>query len=176
MEIREKILSLYKDGLSGLKISEQLSISKSRVYKILKEENITRSNRENSRKFKINHKFFSSIDDERKAYWLGFMYADGYLVKRSGRSYFVGISLSSKDEDHLRKIVKDMDSDYPINRYINNIGVEYSRFMISSEQIYNNLFSLGCTTNKSCTLKFPGYKEVPESLMHHFMRGYFDGD
>ncbi len=37
-----------------------------------------------------------------------------------------------------------------------------------------DLHNLGCLQNKSLTLKFPTC--VPENLLHHFIRGYFDGD
>jgi hypothetical protein len=37
-----------------------------------------------------------------------------------------------------------------------------------------DLILLGCTANKSLTLKFPD--KVPSELLHHFIRGYFDGD
>lgn len=44
-----------------------------------------------------------------------------------------------------------------------------------SEQMHNDLVNLGCTKNKTFTLEFP-YQHVPEDLMRHFIRGYFDGD
>lgn len=34
----------------------------------------------------------------------------------------------------------------------------------------------GCFQNKSLELKFPTVEQVPSHLIHHFMRGYFDGD
>lgn len=40
------------------------------------------------------------IDSEEKAYWLGFLYADGYLT---ARNHMVGLSISIKDIEHLRK-------------------------------------------------------------------------
>ena len=45
-------------------------------------------------KYHINPNYFESIDNEWKAYWLGFMYADGW-VGSNGNS--VGLALQRKD-------------------------------------------------------------------------------
>ena len=50
-------------------------------------------------------RIFETIDTEEKAYWLGFMYADGYI---GASRYSVGINLSLKDIDHLKKFCKYM--------------------------------------------------------------------
>jgi hypothetical protein len=41
------------------------------------------SMRHTKQKYKINEDFFQEIDTEEKAYWLGFLYADGYIHVRS---------------------------------------------------------------------------------------------
>ena len=46
------------------------------------------------RKYQVNEFFFDEIDSEEKAYWLGFIYADGY-VNTNGNKF--GINLSLKD-------------------------------------------------------------------------------
>ncbi len=39
-----------------------------------------------------------------------------------------------------------------------------------------DLIHLGCPPQKTHILKFPSFQQVPEHLINHFMRGYFDGD
>lgn len=50
------------------------------------------------------------------------------------------------------------------------------RISIYSKELSDDLTKLGCFQNKSLELKFPTNKQVPDKLIHHFMRGYFDGD
>ncbi|MEJ2251040.1 MAG: hypothetical protein P8Y97_15480 [Candidatus Lokiarchaeota archaeon] len=53
---------------------------------------------------KLKSNFFKDINNKEKAYWLGFLCADGYINKtRKGR---FGIELSSKDKNHLRYFCK----------------------------------------------------------------------
>lgn len=45
-----------------------------------------------------------------------------------------------------------------------------------SQKTVDDLKKLGCIENKSLRLTFPTYEQVPEKLIYHFIRGYFDGD
>ncbi|MEK6882932.1 MAG: LAGLIDADG family homing endonuclease, partial [Nanoarchaeota archaeon] len=50
------------------------------------------------------------------------------------------------------------------------------RLNLCSEKIYFDLNNLGCVEKKSLILKFPTSEQVPPEFIHHFIRGYFDGD
>ena len=73
------------------------------LSKKLKERGIQIINRQNLVKF--NENVFDSVDTEEKAYWLGFIFADGYI---SSRDYSFELSLSSVDTEHLVKFNKFM--------------------------------------------------------------------
>ncbi len=72
-----------------------------------------RSNKQNSRKYSVNDDYFSIIDTEEKAYWLGFIFADGYISNKNGKR--VGITLKSSDRDHIIKFAKAISATYPVN-------------------------------------------------------------
>jgi len=175
MDNKEKIKKLYLNGNSGIKISELLNIKLGTVYYHLKKMNITRTNKTNSVKFRVNHDSFSCINTEERAYWLGFMYADGYIILSKNGQKSIGISLSSKDKDHLYKFKSFLNSEHPVNDYVNNCGDKYSRLLITSDRMFDDLSKLGCTESKTFTIEYP-CDLVPLRLMNHFIRGYFDGD
>ena len=56
-------------------ISKKYGINQKTLSKYLKLKGISIKNIRNSSSF--NTRFFQNIDTEEKAYWLGFMYADG---------------------------------------------------------------------------------------------------
>lgn len=130
-----------------------------------------------SKKFTNNLDYFSKIDSSEKAYILGFLYADGYNQEQLGQ---IKISLHSKDEEILYKIVKELNINNPIKREKKKTRrgkeTEQSSLLICSRLISKQLSKLGCFQNKSLTLKFPTEEQVPTELLPHFIRGYFDGD
>ena len=64
-------------------ISKELKISDSRFSKYLRECGIETNK---YHKPKIDENVFNIIDTEEKAYWLGFLYADGCITKRNGNN------------------------------------------------------------------------------------------
>lgn len=50
------------------------------------------------------------------------------------------------------------------------------RLACYSKKSYTDLINKGCGINKSLILKFPDETQVPQNLISHFIRGYFDGD
>lgn len=174
--MEEQVVQLYtQEFLSMSKIAKELGISPARVKRILIKNNIeVRSNNFYKTK-EVDYDFFSKIDAEEKAYVLGFMYADGYI---SGK--YVGFKQSVKDREILEKIRNALKSQHKIGEYINNSGYgqgnTYCSFAISSEKMVSDLEKLGVLYNKSKILEFPTCEQVPEELLRHFVRGYFDGD
>lgn len=119
--------------------------------------------------YSCNGNFFQNIDTEEKAYWLGFLYADGSIVESSHHMCLV---LSSNDKEHLIEFNKSIESTYPIKIERD----KYVKLKISNKHMGDTLISKGCVPRKSLILKFPSCLQVPECLIRHFIRGYFDGD
>lgn len=174
----EEAITLYKSGMPMLQVASQTGICMATLQSNLKLLGLSRSNKENSRKYYVNHDFFEIIDTIKKAYWLGFIYADGYVTRvQYGKR--VGIAINEKDEKHLEKLKHALDSTYPINHYVNrsNFGTaSYVRLLMASEKMFDDLNQHGATERKSLTLTFPNENIVPNHLISHFVRGYFDGD
>lgn len=164
-------------GISLTKMSEKYNIGRWTITDRFKKLGIDIVNRQNELKF--DNTVFDFIDSEEKAYWLGFIYADGYLD--SSRNLFE-LSLKGSDKSHLDKFNKFMK-----HRDSNHVKIgevkckdslcERCRWSITDKHLWNVLNSYGCTPNKSLTLNFPSENIFEnKSLIRHFIRGYFDGD
>ena len=164
-----KALEMYKNGVSLSQIGKELGINRKRLSKDFKKLGIEIV--QNGQKYLYNQNIFEIIDTEEKAYWLGFLYADGY---NSVDHNCVELALAEYDYEHLIKFRKFIGDE--------SIKIQYKKhthaykIAISSKKISNDLSKLGCVQTKSLILTFPTKEQVPENLIHHFMRGYFDGD
>jgi len=62
----------------------------------------------------MNNAFFKAIDSPHKAYWLGFLYADGGMDRRGSGLI---LELSDKDEDQLDRFMNALGQDSSQKRY-----------------------------------------------------------
>ena len=119
------------------------------------------------------------VNNEIDAYLLGFIYADGSITQESNNKHYkLSINLSKKDESHLLKLneilngkiinlsskIKGYDKIYE--------SIRLSKFDVS---LVETLKKLGVNPNKTYNFGSP-QNNVPEHLIHHFIRGIFDGD
>lgn len=129
-----------------------------------------------NRKYNVNDVYFNKIDTEEKAYWLGFLLADGCIHERAGQDR-LSLVLGIKDKNHLEKFKESLSFEGPIIDYVKKsglfIGLIHSHVRITSQLLIDNLAKVGCIPRKSLVLEFP---IIDEELVHHLIRGYFDGD
>ena len=133
-------------------------------------------------KWTCNPNYFEKIDNEWKAYWLGFLYADGYICheKKNGKvKNSVNLCLATLDENHLIKFQNSVQANNPIKHresHLNGKTYYNSKISICNKKMCEDLIELGCVPRKSLTLNFPNNDQLPEEYHSHFIRGYFDGD
>ncbi|GAA0348258.1 hypothetical protein GCM10008931_44430 [Oceanobacillus oncorhynchi subsp. oncorhynchi] len=177
---RHKIIDSYATGESVLKLSKSFPYSYDVIHYFLTRCGVKiRSNKVTARKYFYDENFFEEIDTEEKAYWLGFLFADGYISKDE-YTYKFGCALADKDKNHLNKLVTSLKSNTPVHNYKASKssfkeGAGYSRVIFVGDKICKDLMRYGCTEHKSRTLKFP-MDHIPKVLIRDFIRGYIDGD
>jgi hypothetical protein len=176
-QYKDEIIRLYVvEKLSSEKIAIKINASLCGVYDALRRWGIkTRNLSESHREYKIDETFFDNIDSEEKAYWLGFIYADGFITSQNN----FGMALARRDIGHLYKLLRSLKSNHHLHDYITNNEYgknQYTRFLVKSEKIFNQLESKGVKLRKSLILTYPNESILPKSLYSHFIRGYFDGD
>ena len=160
----EKVKELALQGKRVKEIANELGIYYTTVSYILKSFGIKLT------KAQFNEHVFDNIDTEEKAYWLGFIYADGCISDNGS------LEIGLIDKEHLEKFKVFINSKNPIR---NKKYKEYTSYSITnkSKHLKDTLISYGCTPRKSLTLTFPNIDifQCP-SLIIPFIRGVFDGD
>lgn len=181
---KDEIVRLYSEERKTLEeISGIYNISKDvlkwHLKKILKLES------DRKRKRLINETFFKQIDTEEKAYFLGLLAADGCNHQEKNQislglhpqdGYIVtklSILLSNKDRTCYKPPRKAIYK-YKNNKVLNSSGRVI--FQLQNPTLSKDLGYLGIVSRKSLILEFPNDSQVPEGLINHFIRGYFDGD
>lgn len=123
------------------------------------------------RKYQLNENYFELIDSEDKAYWLGFIAADGCVYGNE-----LKIELAGKDVDHLYKFRKAIESTHPVKEFIrDDKWGKYKKCWIrlKSKKLIKDLENLEIKSRKTKNLQ---WIQVNDNLMKHFIRGYVDGD
>lgn len=177
-EIKDKIVEDYKNNLSIRKIEEKYKVSRVSISKYLEEIGIKTTFGNHYRWYSHNYNYFDNIDTEHKAYWLGFLFADGYISNKSkncGEDAF-GICISKKDKIMLESFLKDIEATNPIIKSP-HYGTQYEdclRVQLTSQKTVDDLQRHGCVKNKTLILEPP--KEIDNNFIYDFIRGFFDGD
>lgn len=174
-EEQEKEICLLIQTTSQKNIAKKYCISQPAVSVILKRNNIKHPGkyRLNSGKLKVDVDYFKEIDDKYKAYWLGYLTADGNINKGNNKC-----TLISKDYEVIDKFKKSISSDHKINinrnldNRTNSINVSYS-IQITNQNFVNNLINIGVTNKKTDNMILPS---MSDSLIPYFYAGLFDGD
>lgn len=171
------IIDLYLNENYSLKqLGIQFNVSRATISRLLDNNKINK--RERTHKYNANYRVFEEIDTPEKAYWLGFIAADGCLYRREHNASLI-ISLARKDKNHLEKFKEFMKSDVNIIDYINTTGYntdhpnEMSRIVFNSKDLFEDCSKLNITSKKSLTMGIPN---IPENYFLPFLLGYFDGD
>ena len=126
--------------------------------------------------------YFKDIESPTQTYWLGFIYADGWIChSQKRRSYELGIELQIGDRKHLEKFNNEIGGTHiittshkekliPGNR---NISITDSCILrIYSKQITEDLMRHSILENKTDKPDYP----IVNKYFIDFLRGYFDGD
>jgi hypothetical protein len=169
VELEQAIVAAYAAGEPSTVIAKKYGVCAQTVFNMAKRADIEgRSYSFGCNKFPLDESFFDDINCEDRAYWLGFVAADGAVFKTNAFC----MTLAEKDADHLYRFAEAIKSGHAIKRFTRD-GRGYAKFGFNSSHVAKSLSRFGIVPRKSKTLPFP---QLPISVEHHFMRGYVDGD
>lgn len=161
----KRVIELYKKGLSSRKIARIYHCPSGNIQYVLYKNSVKmRGLSESIRRYEADFGMFKKIDSPNKAYWLGFLYADGCVKNNS-----LILQISTKDEGHVRKFKRFMRTQAPIlPKPKKCCGIS-----INNKELIRDLKKHGLTERKTFTISTP---VLPEEMLRHFYRGYLDGD
>ena len=183
--VEDKFLLENFDKLSREEISKVLNRSKQSISN--RASKLGLKNIKNG-----NIDLFEEINSEESAYWLGFIYADGYILvnteNKNHCNYELGIELQKNDIEHLNKFNINFNNYYKIktrSRSMNSLDIlngkdpsnrmrETCQIRIYSKKIVTDLINQNIVQNKTKNNIFPKIED--NKLFLHFLRGYIDGD
>ncbi|MBU5218366.1 endonuclease [Bacillus albus] len=163
---KSEITKLYAEGKSTSEIATLANVSARYIRMVLTDNNVPRRAIGSwKRKYDISEDYFKTWSNNM-AYILGFIAADGVIQKENQC-----VSISQKESYILEDIKQELNTKQPL--YQNKKTGVYM-LNINSKTIKDDLMNIhGIMPCKSLNIKFPF---VPEEYLHHFVRGYFDGD
>lgn len=169
----QELIMMHTTGATQTKLAESAGMSVSGLRKRMRRLGL-HGHSAGSRDYQINDTVFDIIDTEHKAYWLGFILADGCIAKSAGTRRAFRLSLQKRDEPHIHKITEFLNYKgrlYPDNR--NN----HPRMCLvfNSVRLCSKLCEHGWLEFKNSG-NYKIIEQVPDHLFNHFVRGYFDGD
>ena len=130
--------------------------------------------------YKANFNYSDVIDTPNKAYWLGFLFADGYIAKRIRKTnagsecieYNLKFSVKDGDDEILIKLAKDLESNYPIHYYDvkSSLGdLREARLFITNKYMVEKLYNeYGIVPNRTSIQKIVEHlKKYPKILINN---------
>jgi hypothetical protein len=182
MDNEQKVVALYQQNKKLREIAAEVFGMKSisRVLTILNqhpESGYTPGRRRTRRRtYFYDENFFEKIDTEAKAYFFGFVCADGWIKYTNDNPLAVCLEIQRGDREILEAWREVMGEGAPeIKERTQKDGSHKVRLVFHSVKMARDLEKLLGCRNKTFELgDVTG--AVPTHLMRHFVRGVCDGD
>jgi hypothetical protein len=182
INLEKELVNKYLDGVSSTQLLSEYNLKYLNAV-----TNIVKKHGYNVRKVGVpkrityNQDRFLNLYPET-AYWYGFLYADGCLLKNKSTTY-LQIQLNNKDRNMLERFMEYFEIEgtqiYNCLTSATNSDKTFNHckicFSIDNE-IENIISNFGIVQRKTLKSFMPSVIEDKEILIRNFIRGYFDGD
>lgn len=160
----DKILKTHYPQNGYLKVQELLPNRNKRAIR-------SRASKLGIKYLSYDNAYFDNIDSPTKAYWLGFLYADGYVTTNNRW----GLELQLSDSNHLKHLLEELKYNGEMKTRIKN-GNSSCYVLINNANMHDSLVKNGVIMNKTNALSFPDETILPIEYTNCFIRGFYDGD
>lgn len=177
----DDMVELYTQKVSTRDIGEKFCVSPH----IIKSQLESRGCEVKQRTYSSSD-YFKTVDSEEKAYWLGFLAADGCVRCRIRESDgktkgdYINLKISLLDEKHLEKFRDSISPKskiyYHTNKTIGKKGdvyISHSCILgVYGNELVQDVIKLGLHPRKTHTIDKPN---IDEKYYRHFIRGFLMG-
>lgn len=176
-ELTNRVIELHQNNFLHKEIEYMLLVSSVGINKVLDRNNIPRMDyTQRNRRFNRDSNYFDIIDTPNKAYFLGLLCSDGH---NNTSNHQIIIDLQEEDGYLIEQFKEAIKYEGSIkinnrNHMLNSKHKISKRLCIEDIHMSEQLLNIGMMQQKSLNFKFPTC--IPENLIRHFLRGYFDGD
>lgn len=128
-----------------------------------------------------NTRYFQKIDSNLKAYFLGFIAADGCIQYFDKNCIGLSITLNIKDKIILDKLKSEIGNEHEIRVWSRkqtfnpSVLSTFCRFQLANKQLAEDIKQYGIDEKKSLTIGNI-VPNIPKQYRKAFILGYFDGD
>jgi len=170
-----EVVHLYREEKK--KVSEIMvafQVSRETIARVLKRHRVQRRSRsEELTRYSENSHYFHYINNPNKAYWIGFIAADGCVVTDNSVNYLI-ITLHARDYNHVVKFKHAIESDRPVKLYEPVNSCPRAVISVHNKAMVADLAQWRIVPRKTNILTFP--ENLLPSFHRDYIRGYVDGD
>lgn len=155
-------------------LSELLKRSRSAIQHKVTMLGLRKTQYSNKKK-QLNDGYFHIIDSEEKAYWLGFISADGTINNYHNGQYGFKLSLQESDSSFLQKFLYAISAKFDMahkETFKYNKIYKSCEISFRSKEFVKDLLQY-MTFNKTNCIKIP---KINKEFIRHYIRGFIDGD
>lgn len=170
-------ISFLKDNYKKYtyqELSEILNRSRNAIQHKISRLGFSKSQYSNQKK-KLNDSFFHNINSEEKAYWLGFISADGTINNYHSGQYGFKLSLKASDDSFLKMFLKSISAKFDIvykQIKLNNKIYKICEVSFCSKEFVTDLLQY-ISYNKTQNISMP---HINQKFVRDYIRGFIDGD
>lgn len=166
-----RIAAAYTEGEGAASIAKREGVTEVTVRRALRRSGVVMRPPGKPRTCAVNERYFERVEDEARAYWLGFLLADGCVTNGALR-----VRLAERDRAHLEALRAAMGSTHAITEVTGGgfkADARHVDWAVKSKVLCEGLGRWGVVPRKSGHEVAP---ELPHELVRHFWRGVLDGD
>lgn len=155
-------------------LSIALGRTNSSIYHFLSKNKLI-SRKVNRKHDNINIERFQRINEPVIAYFLGFLWADGHISKKS---YSVNFTIMDTDSVEIEKALKFAKLEYrsKVSRYSSHKNNKINNLKIVNKELHSLLIDLDYQVKSTGISPDKVLSKLSDNLKNFFILGYFDGD